>query len=144
MIVTKEEIIEALKTEPLAPGDWCSVSSEWYERQLTDASTPSATMQDCKVCAVGAIFRSKLSPTVTVFRVKSHIGQLMSGSYNSTLRFAQDELDSGNYLAALSCVFEDGENCTPPTIEERRDRSIKFVEEKFPPTIDIDFNGLMG
>lgn len=131
IIITKEEIIEALDTEPLATGYWVNFGGDFD-------GTFRKSLGECAVCAVGAIFKHKLSGDLSAYAVERHIDELMRhmGSLHDP-RQAEEHAEAGRYLQAISCVFEG----TAGDMDKRREVTIKFVKEEFPEKIFLDIDG---
>ena len=119
--VTKAEIVEALRSEPLAAGQWI------------DARRMDGPMsQSCNVCAVGAVLRRLvLSPTTSASDLCSAAWKVAGDQHGPVDQLIAD----GEYLSALSALFEDA----PP--RSRRKEAIALVETRFPESLDIDTNG---
>lgn len=115
MKVSKEQIIHALKTEKLAPGNWIVKDKE-----------------GCRVCAVGAVLRSCRVPDRTINHFASDELWLY-GVYGKNRKEIRNLVKRGEYLQALSDVFE-----TDYSRERDRKRAaIDFVEKYFPAYIEI-------
>jgi hypothetical protein len=97
MQVTKQQIIHALETEPLYPGEWLQIP--FNQNPLT---TPAS--EACLVCAVGAVLRS-LHPDSPVAQLRDLI---QKATQNGQLCWGppEQELEQGCYWNALSCFFE--------------------------------------
>lgn len=104
MQVTKEKVIEAIITEPLAPNRFVQESE----------GSPSNT-EPCAVCAVGAVLRSCGWRDRSMWDI-DHVAERIIGVSNASFLGNQDEveelvtvkdyLDEGLYLPALSVKFE--------------------------------------
>lgn len=151
--ITKEEVIQAMKTEPLAAGTF------FHNSNLAGAKCSYLTyevMQEkysnnlgCPVCAVGAIIDTK---------VKEHNISLTDANIISKnivtipIGISPEYLISkGKYLSALSCLFES--TCVPgisPALDHKyttkkglanyktRRILIDFVRKNFPTELEID------
>lgn len=118
MEISKEQIIQALETEPLKAGEWASPDG------LSD--------QPCEVCAVGAVLRAaNWSDDRIRTEAVSLVGNCFIGSDNT-----ESALGAGNYLGALSSYFERIYPKSGAT-HETRAALVRFVKEYFPPTINI-------
>lgn len=132
MLITKEEVIEALQKEQLAAGDWI----EYWSRP------------DCHVCAVGAVLRKKGIPNSRISREAVRVTNEDSVCVAST----QEALDAGHWLTALSRFFEQMIRSRlsyprffsevkiedrEPTAEERV-QLIEFVEKNLPNVFHIN------
>ena len=151
--VSKEQVIEAIKTESLRPGTWFDVN--FNEVKQKD--------EVCHVCAVGAVFRSCLSKkneeedsyemcdfnSSEVEREKSNLDPSGNCWYSSTeecLLTAKKELKKNTaYLKTLSHVFES--LCMMRDAHSRhqiyriKKILIEFIEENFPKHIKVPVNG---
>lgn len=138
MKVTKEIIIDALKTEPLSSGyGWC-------RRRALDV------VGDCEVCAVGAVLRKLKMTNAQILRkaptlVRNHT-MPHGDDEDNVLESALLRVGEENYLGALSTYFE-GINrrryYTTGVLEdfvatsEVREKCIAFVTTHFPDSFDI-------
>jgi hypothetical protein len=137
MRITKQQIIEAIRTEPLSPGFWI---------QGDDAA--------CAVCAVGGVLRAAGCGPEKIRAIGSELVGVGCVPREEDPYLARRLVSEGQYLAALSCVFEglaiehlDLEWCEDVldrTLEQRaragdaaREPLIAFVEETFPDSIEI-------
>lgn len=132
MKVTKAQIIEAIKTEPLRAGSWYTTEGDGT----------------CSACAVGAVLRNACK------MYYSDIEDHALGKYKSHSSYPDEMLlnslfQEGRYMEALSCFFEDAcenasdeENCysdeiSKSAMSEIRQRTIEFVEKNFPDEVSI-------
>lgn len=132
MKVTKSQIIEAIKTEPLRAGSWYSV-------ELNGS---------CLVCAVGAVLRNACK--MDYFNIE----RFASANYKTNTHPATPEmmghlLENNRHMEALSCFFEDAcaeaswnedttpENISKESMSEIRKLTVDFVEEYFPDEVSI-------
>ena len=138
--VTKEFIINAIKQAKrrklLFPGSWLAWDNS--ESQQKPGKVCTRKIKECSVCAVGAIFRSALAPKDNGYAVGSFITDSLGGYDWHTPLFLYDIPDSSCtstkvWLSALSRVFESSNGDSRKTLA--------FVREHFPPTLDIDING---
>jgi hypothetical protein len=150
--VSKNQVIEAIKTESLRPGTW--IDTRWN----------SDSEKVCHVCAVGAVFRSCLSEDVNDFEVINEFidGKMRAGvSYLSPygvkykskadcLRIAKYEISiNKNHLKILSHLFESlcmmtgktVDNISRHQIYRIKQTLIQFIEENFPKYIEVPVNG---
>lgn len=150
--VSKEQVIEAIKTESLRSGNW--IDYEFDPVKQEDVV--------CHVCAVGAVFRSCLSKneeknsyeicdfiSSEVEKEKSDLDPSGNFWYSSTeecLLTAKKELKKNKaYLKTLSHVFES--LCMMRDVHSRhqiyriKKILIEFVEENFPKYIKVPVNG---
>jgi len=126
MNIYKEDLVEALATEPLGFGTWVKVSM--YE----DSRLPISEYK-CKVCAVGSTFRSFSSKTK--LRVEDDIIHQIKGKPSPT---AWDEALPENWITAISYVWEsiDIKNRSI-SIKEARTIMIDWVEANVPEDIAL-------
>jgi hypothetical protein len=128
MRISQETIIEALKTEPLKPGNW--VASQWNESG--GASFVPATSPTCDVCAVGAVLRHAKWDNQRIFDAAPDlVGSCFASDDDYELALA-----AKNYLGALSAYFE---SICPDTgaTKGTRTRLVNFVKKNFPKTITV-------
>ena len=116
MKIYKEDVIEALYTEPLGWNGWFAVDD---------------FNSDCSVCAVGAVLRNR---GVNGYKISGIAITLVRGAY------APDDNKKHlpkNWISALSYVWESliiGE--TIP-VEEARSCIIEWAEKNLPEDIDL-------
>lgn len=132
MIITRRDILKAIRTEKLKNQNWITLpvlGVDDYGYKIT--GKPSST---CKVCAVGAVLRTVGIPNN---RISITAGQIVSnGNFNS----GEDELAElreGRYMNALSVRFENlakKYGCGKKT----KEILIRFVKRHFPKTIEIE------
>lgn len=150
--ITKEQVIKALKTEPLKAGNWITLGrsgpdGEWIE--YDDSS--------CPVCAVGAVLRNTLDEKK--YRITDAAWYIFDGGQGGdpTLRVHSDnESDllaslNGPHIVRLSQYFEGlwslarkrGRNwdLSRHQIYRIRKKMIAFVESTFPKSFKLDING---
>jgi hypothetical protein len=129
--VSKAEIIQALRTEPVRPGNWITIEDD--DGPLIATAADTIDDPRCTVCAVGGVFRRILAPHNTIERVRKHLQGLHRIGFVMGGHRVQKELDEGNYLNALSCFYEESADI---------EKTIEFVERRFPDTITIAINNL--
>lgn len=125
--LTKNQVIKALKTEPLRAGAFFNT-----EKRDSFSDTPA----ECRVCAVGAVLRNSLGKKILKESNDSQLGDLAEGycqgqyiDYNS-----QELLKEKNYLGALSNYFEylmkreKSKHASAAVVE----RLVNFVNKNFP------------
>lgn len=147
-MITKAQVLHALRTEPLAAG-------EWFHPEKRNRRG------DCAVCAVGAIVRSCLNTPVVAsytgfdpnfgglaFALVGYNSEPSKGSYRKPLR-------EKNYFLALSRLFElrarqraralgkQIYDLTQTDIRPVRSELVQFVRAEFPeslpsPTVTLD------
>lgn len=123
VVVTKAQIIEALRTESLAPGSFVSYSA------------------GCPVCAVGAVFRAAgLSDGAIVDAADDLVAHAMLDpdeceDYTAVVR---QMLVYGGWLDALSCLYEAA--CASKGPDEAREEAVAFVVTYFPSTITLSYD----
>lgn len=145
--ITKEQVIKALKTEPLKAGNWITLGrsgpdGEWIE--YDDSS--------CPVCAVGAVLRNTLDEKK--YRITDAAWYIFTGQ--NTIGQGDTELElleslTGPHIVRLSQYFEGlwslarkrGRNwdLSRHQIYRIRKKMIAFVEKNFPESIELDING---
>lgn len=118
--VTKEEIIEAIETEPLRAGSW------FYDYDHT------TNFETCSVCAVGAVLRRAGLKE----RDELDIDLEVCNDEYFGLYKLKDALSCGNFMGALSIKFEDLSEQVE-SMDEVREKLIKFVKENFPDEVEL-------
>lgn len=117
--ITKKNILDALKYEPLASGCWVAPADE---NDYNFSGKRIDQVEACKVCAVGGTFRRKLAKsapemTFSDLRVISSDAALNSGDCSGTvvgtpklrklhLAEVRTQLKGKAYIRALSNRFE--------------------------------------
>jgi hypothetical protein len=129
MKLTKEQIITALRNEPLSAGRFIRADGK--------------PLSSCAVCAVGAVMRDVLNRNITDEDDFNDICYIVTKD-----RFIDDDvsqlLAEENYLGALSNYFEkitDDENdrfLKKEVTPEIRQDVINFVENNFPNEFEVD------
>ena len=131
MQITKAQVIQALKKEPLLK------ANEWAHPVRDNCGFIAYFRPDCPVCAVGAVLRQ-------VVKLKNDEIALEANRITRSAPITSGEsidrlLDQGFYLNALSCYFEDAVNRVyGRDYEDRKDHNdvrwetIAFVEKSFP------------
>lgn len=151
--VSKDKVIEAIKTESLRPGCW--IEPDWDKRDKV-----------CHVCAVGAVMRAALSKDEDrLDEVCDHLSQCLfdpkipvAGGFSfesrkQILDKAKEQLKQKKYLTTLSFLFEtlcefnsllngnSSYSISRHQIYRIKQTLIKFVEENFPKYIEVPVNG---
>lgn len=125
MKVTRKQILQAIRTEPLKAGNWI------HSKGDTD---PYLNIVDktCKVCAVGAVLRTAGVPDI---QIRSY-GFGINNSDRAISHKGDEklELEYKNYLAALSIKFEKLARKLGAG-KRTRDQLANFVKKNFPKTI---------
>lgn len=161
VVVTKREIVEAIKTEPLLlAGGWLKPLSD----EGSDGSYDESRVKDvkCSACAVGAVLRKVLSGTNTIEAVRSAAADAVNfGRYGGDwisedeesqkawlFKTAAERLksDSETPMSVLSFVFEsmavyyqvEGGFGEITSAEKSRAVTTEFVRQHFPRTVKID------
>jgi hypothetical protein len=146
--VTKTDVIKAIETETqLMGGTWIMADSP------VGADYPEdVPFKHCRVCAVGAVFRPFLQERMRSADVENVIVKNLNGDHAVTPMFGEDIrqvaqrlLKEGAALNALSYYFEGqflielqkSVALTERDWERIRSRTIDFVREHFPETIEI-------
>lgn len=115
--ISRDTIIEALKTENLGHRGWVGRSSLPY-------------IGDCEVCAVGGIFRHLGLPN----------SKIASGAFDNAhdpiASNVEIPLAKGDYLGALSSLFE-SERVRRMTQKSARRVLVNFVKKNFPSRIRL-------
>ena len=138
MIVTRKQIIHALRTENLQGGSWFEDTQ--YNENTGEYEKLNPTT--CPVCAVGAVIRS-----TGVVTKKNSFSKLCLWAYKLVNGIATEDdlstdtkegiktlLNEKNYLGALSVYFE----AMADNGRIRRDRLVKFVKTHFPSQLRIN------
>lgn len=137
VVVSKQDILEALAKEPLIGETWVDpdriYEGRWGLKETTDS---------CRVCAVGAVLRGiGLANDEIDKSAKSYTQDDFVLPYaedydrKEVERIAQDKLKEGNPLGALSCIFEwafQMGNERGDAEREGRCTAMKFVRDHFP------------
>jgi len=136
IIITKELVIKALKTEPLACGKWI------HDKIRTDDVTvpaPRTRAGKCRVCAVGAVLRKHGLNNDQIYRAGQ---ELTSEGYinGDDAKKTAEHLSRKLYMHALSNEFERlskkvrRPDKTIPKIklDSIRMQLIRFVKKNFP------------
>lgn len=135
-IVTRKFIINALIKE-----------SEQLETGRFFNSWSDKASEKCKVCAVGAVLRSLSFTEKHKTSGSAHDAacDIVNDSRVSSVELIETLLQfNKNYLAALSCIFEDDGfyslvlGTWEPSIEERQEFCINVVEQFFPPKFSLE------
>lgn len=123
MKITRENIVRAIREEPLKSGKFFGDISH---------------LKTCQVCAVGAVIRREIPDYVPDNANPHNICKLLDGSYNAA--YLKQALKTDNYLSQLSCLFEDACDVLEEDIDMDlvRDHLVAYVETFFPETITID------
>jgi hypothetical protein len=145
--VTKEQIIAALRVEPLLEaGSWAD--PRYTRGPVEKCAIPLDEVQHCYVCGVGAVLRR------AVLDAHETVGALVRaavaatdgwpvtpGGSESYLADAARAVESGFHMSAISLVFEGTYSEDWSSIEDCRSAAIVFVEQHFPETVLIDIDG---
>ncbi len=156
MIITKQQILTAIKSEPI-------LASGAFLRYFPN--DPTLELETCPVCAVGSILRNAID-IVKLFENNKTLNTNMIGVQICHGLFSNDDLfhaklaytvDSKKYfLAYLSCFFE--KECSTVYFkflhpsqqiisavfqDEIKSRLIKFVEENCPVEVELNCETLM-
>ncbi len=115
--ITKAEVLKAIKEEPLLSPGW------WFSHRTVGAYDPSPVLEgmtagdttNCKVCAVGAVFRRTLRDNLPALDANDILKSNLRGIHisadgaNGKLQMqerARRELRHGHHWNALSVMFE--------------------------------------
>jgi hypothetical protein len=132
--VSRDQIIKAINTEPLQPGNWV------HREDL-------AVIGDCGVCAVGGVLRSLgLSNDMISDKVTSVLNR--ATVYDESDREGSEgdirrTLKAKDYLGALSMKFEFisrrhyGEVLKGKTLARVRKELVAFVKKNFPSRVKL-------
>ena len=140
MIVTKEQILDAIMTEPLKPGSWFSVYSGTADPQL------------CPVCAVGAVLRKACNVipfdnghyTTPSGDIRHVMDDVINWDYPCTYVNTEGFLPDTPWMNKLSAVFEDmcyeveDEPDQKLAMEAVRLELCDYVREEFPENIEVN------
>lgn len=120
MIIYRHKVIEALRTEPLEQGAFFGWSA-------------SANLNDCNVCAVGAVLRKHLG-----VRRSQNIAHRDAMGEASMLTY--DQMHGVKLLRELSDFFEEvlPKRSSGRATKADRVKLIKFVKENFPGKFEIE------
>lgn len=125
MKITRRQVINALRTEPLTHGTWV------YQDGFNGPSKET----ECPVCAVGAVLRKA---GLSNYEIDQAGNALMdNGSVTSDTAVA-DYLANGLYLNALSCEFESRRihGKALKATKAFRERLITWVKKNLPVTFN--------
>lgn len=128
MIITRKEILKAIRTENLRAGS--PIELRWDARGLDLIED-----EKCKVCAVGAVFRQIGIKSTNIESCFRSVVMLTTSNASEDGNQAQ-ELRLKNYLAALSIKFEKlatSYGCGKKT----RTKLAEFVKVNFPEEIRV-------
>lgn len=123
--LTKAEALAAIKDSTL-------IRLGWISQEHRDD-----TVEDCRVCAVGALLRRAARVhglRLTVNDINDSGRLLLEAACLPPSGTGLDELvvekliEEGRWLNALSCVFEAG----------GEEEALRFVSERFPEVVDIE------
>lgn len=148
VVVTRREIIKALRTEPLQAGTFCTLGQGDHFHCSIDGEVGDS---DCKVCAVGAIFRSKFKPYhLDVEYFDDTVSTAVDIAYVlfDDKEMVYRKLNEKDYLSALSVYFEAlvekkmknkalGSRAFVKVTPAMRENLVNFVKKNFPPFIVI-------
>ena len=133
MDVYKEDLIEALEEELLSFGSWCVNTNINY-----DIPAKPAKLTNCKVCAVGSVFKRFTSKTPDKIRHEAETKTKGWCTPNMVGVGGGSALPK-NWLTAVSYVWESLGNCLNKEykngdlpMEEARAQMIDWVEENVP------------
>lgn len=128
-ILKRREILKALRSEPLAYGDW--------------ADGKSSNGPPCEVCAVGAVVRQALrnGADPTVNQIVDVCFLWITDAWNAVQGDPLVLLKQQQYWTALSCFFEAGlrpGNRPPKKVTQKdREKLCDFVKKHFPKEIEV-------
>lgn len=137
--IKRRMILEAIRREKLRAGSWLRPGQK-DTRRLSQM-----TVKSCKTCAVGDIFR-KLVPTANANKVSLWLLEYIKGKYDNSDTAAEAqysaaaEIERGNYLTALSGMFETLYIKAPETW--RKDLAA-WVKANLPNEIVVDIDGFV-
>lgn len=134
--LTRRSIIKALRTEPLAPGQWAR----------TDAK--GKTEKNCPVCAVGAVVRHcifkgkppKLDEDSFLLHPLERVSEDVTQHALPSSGDVELLLEEKNYMGALTNFFEQQHfgRITP----KKREIVIDWVKRNFPKEIEVTYEAL--
>lgn len=123
MIITRREILKAIRTEKLKEGGFIHLNKD--ELGYDDT---------CKVCAVGAVLRSAGVGNGSI----NIIAQLLlEAGYYSDEGDEHTELEAKRYLNALSVKFEKLASVYGAG-KRTKDKLAIFIKKYFPKTINVE------
>jgi len=127
MKVTRQHMIDAVMTEPLAKGWWVHKTDE--ELMFSDINPLNIKFDEdnCPVCAVGGTLRKV---GLDNYGIMTECSSLMPNTPPATA-WIKGYIDDGRFLEALSCFFEDGEWKTREDLKE-------WVEENVPEDWELE------
>lgn len=117
--IKKEQVLEAIASEPLAPGMFIDV-----DRDLS-----------CNVCAVGSILRSELGKKLT----SDHGYSVCTAGYSvKSDKEMKDVYESNNFLSILSCEFETAARETDDDMDFSRFHALMVAEGMCPKELKFE------
>jgi hypothetical protein len=116
--IYKEDVLEALYTEPLQFGTWWSIGEGRYNGE-------NILNPHCRVCTIGSIFRCTDIPFYNVDIIEDQLEGSCTPSVLYNTKLPQ------NWITALSFVWESLNQHTIP-VEEAREHMIDWVEDNVP------------
>jgi hypothetical protein len=136
MRITKEQIIEAIKTESaLVSGLFVA------HGDFTDETTV-AQATNCRVCAVGSLLKRKVPARFSLQRLNELCYRLVyHGRYDETEEYFDgktvkeeraDLIERKRWLDLLSCEFEHRMKIHNNDLKKVRPALIRFVRKNFP------------
>jgi hypothetical protein len=158
--ITKEHIIAAIETEPLATlrgGMWVGRDGAMVDPDSDEDGALRVGSSECHVCAVGAVLRSLLDASAPAYEITRAANAVVGGYITrwpgegrAFLDKALEACASGRYMNALSIFFEgcDDEEWlrtrtrsrASPCPEDVRADTVRFVRENFPAKIQLTFD----
>lgn len=150
-VVTKQQILKALATEPLIGGIWADHNGA---RGRILEMPEEAQPEQCHVCAVGAVLRSagfsdlRIADSAPDYTQRDY-GGADAHDEASAHSYALDKLKKGNYLGALSSIFEwayrAGQGYVGGPLprhlagqQEARCAAMQFVRDHFPDKLRLN------
>lgn len=129
--ITKDEILDALETEPLVSGTWFHGAS---------LSVEPDRFRTCNVCAVGAVIRKAtfLDTGLNLETVADYLTKDRDAS-STSMEDIYATMDKGWWMLALSKIFESFESHVwrKPAEDETRLGCQLFVEGYFPEELKL-------
>lgn len=128
LTIKKDKVIQALKTEPLTLQGFFFLNN-------------GVSLENCQVCAVGAVLRHHISVN-KLLKLQIHEASCLAESACKG-QFAAEDADpetcikDKNYLGALSVYFERLAEDADEVDTELREKLVNFVEKNFPASFRV-------
>lgn len=133
MIITRQHMIDAAKTEPLYNGQWV-VKKESNFDPAPNILGVKFDDNNCPVCLVGGTLRQAGAADGLITRIADGLTELGFICF-SELDDCEEDIEilikDGLYLNALSCFFES-------SVWSTREEIVKWIEDKIPENATYD------